>query len=320
MSDEEKELSKLEIELVLKFLKDKNAAITITSEEKMEAPLVQLKENKAEVPDDEKISTSSLFPVLVNPESIEVLPQKIILIKNSKRQLENFLDKKVRVQFYFNKIPLFFISQLKECSAGYALVIPESIHRAKENFQKNNFDIEGKLFYTVDGGKVVSLLCYPLANYPLLTPMPFSAIPSQNQIKAKNYLKEFVDEAKSTNTSIGKGLHLIPVARYLSEEINLQLISEMEKNLPLNILYFDQERLVLASRSKTQDLQLENDYEMELSFLLVSNTMLKRKVYLSFAVENIYTSTENSSSCYICKYTKVAEEDRRFLEERKKSK
>ncbi len=319
MSNEEKELSKLERELVLKFLMDKKTPVTINYEKKVSATETQLKKNKAEISDDEKVSASDVFPLVLNPEQMEIIKQGIILIKNSERQISPFFGKKVRVQFYFNRLPIYFISEIKSYSGGYALVIPEILKRAKEYSSKNNFDIEGIISYKVHNDQLINLYCYPLDGFSLLSEMTFADIPVNLQQSSKAYLEKFVNEAKSGLSSpIGKGRHLIPVAKYLSQPVNLEVLNDMENNQNLNIIYFDDERLVLASRSNNNSIELENDYDFEFSFVLVPNTRLKRKIRLSFTVENIYNSDTNSSVCYICKYNRVENEDKRFLKEKNK--
>lgn len=317
MSEQEKELSKLEKELVFGFLKNEDVPLTLSLQDKPLATEAVLNSSKIDSGDAEKISASSMFPVAVPAENVEVLDQGIIIIKNSERLLNAFSGHTIRLQFYFNRVGLYFLSTLKPCSQGYAVVIPEVIKRIKESEQGKKFDLCAEIIYEAANGQKVNIKALPIVDYSLLSVPKWADVPVAQQVKAKSYLENFVRDAKNGMASpIGNGLHLIPVARYLSEPLGPEIYADRTRTFPINLIYFDDDKIVFASRIRQDSLQLENDYTVELSFDLVQNTMLKRKVRAEITVEDIAASEDNQSTCYICRYIRIKTEDIRFLKEK----
>ena len=118
------ELSGIERQLVLQYLIDGNTPITVTPVE----------ESGSSEGEKEKIKSDSsrIFPVALRAEQMTVLDQGIILLKNPPENIKSFDGKDVRVQFYFNKIGLYFVTKMKKVSSGPAIVIPAAIQRVTE--------------------------------------------------------------------------------------------------------------------------------------------------------------------------------------------
>ena len=111
------ELTGIERQLVLQYLVDGNVPVTVT-------------EVKTAVEDNEKIKslTSGVFPVALPGEQMTVLDQGIILLQNPPEAVKTFDGKKVKVQFYFNKLGLYFETEIKKIKSGaLAIVIPALI-------------------------------------------------------------------------------------------------------------------------------------------------------------------------------------------------
>lgn len=107
-------LTGIERELVLQYLIDGNVPVTVTPIEKN---LDKQSEDAIRPP------ISTIFPVALKGEQIQVLKQGIILLTNPPKSFENFKSSKVRVEFYFNRLGLYFNTEIKEVSSGLALVI-----------------------------------------------------------------------------------------------------------------------------------------------------------------------------------------------------
>ena len=91
---ENKELTKIERELVLQYLMDDNVPLTVTLEKKPEQNDVEMVDEKIPVPEKEnRIPASAVFPVAIPSEQIKVLNQGIILLKNPARTVLPFLGK-----------------------------------------------------------------------------------------------------------------------------------------------------------------------------------------------------------------------------------
>ena len=109
MMSQGKTLSGIERELVLQYLIDGNVPVTIST----------IRSNEAiEKQDFELVPmNSAVFPVALKAENVSVLKEGIILLKNPPKSVSNFIGQKVRVEFYFNRVGLFFVTQLKAVKA-----------------------------------------------------------------------------------------------------------------------------------------------------------------------------------------------------------
>ena len=114
---EKNKLSGIDRELVLQYLIDGNVPVIITP----------VSENET---DDDEIHSlnSEIYSIAIEAEHISVLKEGIILLQNVSSQVVDFEGKKVKVEFYFNKVGLYFITEMKTVSTGPALVIPNEIY------------------------------------------------------------------------------------------------------------------------------------------------------------------------------------------------
>ena len=310
---EAKMLSRIERELVLQYLRDENAPLTVSLEEKPKASDSTIVENKIDEIENEKVATSLMFPVAVPNDTMTVLEQGIILLRNPARDIRSFLGKKVKVQFYFNHLGLFFSTVVKEFSQGLALVVPPEIFRVEETVTTIDWSIQGCITYSVNNSEI-DISCIPENGFQLFQEPKWGLV--VNQTKAKGYLEQFVQEAKSDmGNSIGNGMHLISVARYLAD-VATEEMQDTGRIKPFSIIFMDDRRIVLGAMGKETQLELEDDYKLSLTFTLVKNSMLKRKVNCNVFVENLYENDTRSGTCYVCSYTDLKQEDRRYLFER----
>lgn len=99
-------LSGIERELVLKYLQDANVPVTVTL-------LESLPETGLHSP------SSAVFPVALASEKMTVLNQGIILLKNPGQAVASFAGKDVRVEFYFNRVGLCFITKMTQIGRAH---------------------------------------------------------------------------------------------------------------------------------------------------------------------------------------------------------
>lgn len=317
---EEKELTGIERELVLQYLRDDNVPVTVTLEEKPEKSETEFSDEKTRLPNkDERIPLSAVFPVAIKAEQLNVIDQGIILLKDNEKMAQTFLDKTVRVQFYFNRLGLYFITTMKAYSKGLALVVPKSIKRIADNISSSQYNVKGSISFTSENNSEVKIDCISSEKYNLFTQPKWGDIDLDKQKKAKAYLEKFVAEAKNgMGFPVGNGVHLFPVCRYLTDENRVAVPQAVEgRCTPLEIIYFDDKKAVLAGNCSDNMLTLEADYSLNLIFELEKNKILKRNVNIMCTVTNEYISdTEKNVRCYICSYKNIKEEDVRFLFER----
>lgn len=302
---ESNSLTGIERELVLQYLIDGNVPVTVT-------PVEPVQTENAE--DEIKPASSAVFPIALKGEQIKVLKQGIILLTNPPRTVKNFQTKKVRVEFYFNRLGLYFETELKEISSGLALVIPSKIFRISELEKSRPLDFSAVLFYSCSEKTDVHIPCYPLENYRLFSKPIWSDVPEELQHKTKSYLEQFIVHARKQGTA-GNGLQLIPVCRYLAEA--REKMQEIEgRSNPLDIIYADYERIVFASLQSNMHLDSGAEYALEMFFPVESNVIKVRKLFLTCCVEALYYDDNKKFAAAVCRYTSIKEEDIRFLYEK----
>src|SRR5574344_478019 len=317
---EEKELTGIERELVLQYLRDDNVPLTVTLEEKPEQTETEVTGDKTRLPEkNERVPASAIFPVAIRSQQMTVLNQGIILLKNDVKTVQPFLGKTVRVQFYFNHLGLYFITTMKECSQGLAIVVPSSIKRVVDIDAKQEYELTAVISFESHDKSIVKIDCVPSPKYKLFVQPKWGDIELDKQKQAKAYLEKFVAESRSgQGVSIGNGVHLFPVCRFLTDTPPVTNAVAVEGRAePLTILYVNDKRIVFGSRERQEMLTLEADYSLNLTFCLEKNKLFKRSVSIKMTVEQEYTADgENNARCFVCRYTNIKEEDVRFLYER----
>lgn len=301
---ENRDLTGIERQLVLQYLIDGNVPVTVT-------PVDKKTEQDA---DKIKPLLSALFPVALKPGQMTVLEKGIIMLKNPPQSVTGFSGRQVRVEFYFNRIGLYFITEMKSVKSGLALVIPSVIHRITDTEIKHDYDFSASIYYSCSNKAEVNIDCVPGENYDLFTRPVWSSIPLADQKKAKAYLEQFVAEAKKEKNA-GNGLQLIPVCRYLVEESSaVEAVQGRVK--PFSILYVDHERIVFGSTNETFPLSQGAEYALRMSFMLRQGPVVKRDVFATCAAAELYRSGDGKRICADCVYTSLKEEDKRFMYEK----
>ena len=301
------ELSGIERQLVLEYLMDGNVPVTVTAVEKV-APH-----------NTPRIASSQIFPVALRSEQMTVLNQGIILLKNVPASVHSFDGKQVRVQFYFNKLGLYFVTTMKRTSTGLALVIPAVIQRVQDAVPQTQSGFSAMLYYETGAHTgVVNVTCTVDSSYPLLVEPKWSDIEESEQKIAKTYLEKAVASSRSSGKAIGNGLFLIPVCRYLAhDEIVTDIKAVETRSTPPTVLYINHERIVFGYKKDSYSFQIGSEYALKLGFPL-QTPVKKRTIYITCRTEAIYKNDASESEerfCAICRYTSIKEEDIRFLYE-----
>ncbi len=319
---EKKVLTGIERQLVLEYLIDGNVPVTLCEYiEKTDETHPERQENASEK-DNETSSksvkklSSGIFPVALKSEQIKVINQGIILLQNPPQLIKSFSGKKVKVQFYFNRLGLYFLTEVKNIRNGLALVIPENIFKVEDEIPKKNSDFSAVIYYDTGGknGKM-DVECILNESYSLFTQPKWSDVSEENQKEAKNYIEKAVLTSKSDGTSIGNGLFLISVSRFLSEKADEKVNSIDGRVEKPSIIYIDHERIVFASKASDMILKEDGEYALMLTFPL-SSPVMSRKVYVTFRIAKILSSVDESRKCACAVFTSIKEEDERFLYEK----
>ena len=299
------ELTGIERQLVLEYLMDGNVPVTVTPVEN--APQGATGKGVHEA--------SRIFPVALRAAQMTVLNQGIILLKDAPESVQSFDGKQVRVQFYFNKLGLYFVTTLKRTSTALALVIPAVIHRVQDVAEPHQSDCSAVLYYET-GSRTgsVHVACGFDGAYPLFTEPRWSDVDESEQRAAKAYLEKAVASSRSSGTAIGNGLFLIPVCRYLAHDAaeDAEIRANADHAAPPTVLYVSHERIVLGCTLGGYRLTAGSEYALKLGFPL-QTPVRERTVYLTCRAEAAYESDDGKRTCAVCRYTSIKEEDVRFL-------
>lgn len=305
---ENKGLSGIERDLVLRYLIDGNVPVTLTPAEEggyEEGKIRPLR--------------SAVFPVALTAEHFSVLKEGIILLKNPPQSVVDFEGKDVRVEFYFNRVGLFFVTTVKTVKSGLALVIPQTISRIEDVPVRQKYDFSAVLYYSVGTGEGVNFLCVPAEGFRLFSRPVWSSIVLEKQREAKEYLEQFVEEAKKKRRA-GNGIQLINVCRYITEDRPQKTEALEGRVRPLDILFIDHERIVLGYlKNEAFSMTEGGEYAVRISFSLIESRAVMRDVFVTCAVDNLYTSRDGTRICADCSYTGIQKEDCRFLYEKASS-
>lgn len=304
---EKKTLSGIERELVLQYLIDGNVPVTLT-------PF-----SNQDNSDSPKSLTSAVFPVALKAEKLRTSKSGIITLLNVPQSVLSFAGKNVKVEFYFNRVGLYFYSEVRSSSEGLQLLLPDTINYIEDTADTRKYDFTASLYYECRTQSDVNIACVPWSQSPLFERPVWKTIPLENQKKAKSYLELFVEQAKLENKNgniIGNGIQLIPVCNFLTytEEQKMEALQDRMK--PFYILYVDHERIVLGSEVKGFTLVAGAEYAIKMSFSLKEGPLVSRDIFVTCKVKKIYNDVQGTKFCADCTYTSLQEEDLRFLYEK----
>jgi len=292
-------LTGIERELVLQYLIDGNVPVTVTPVES---------ENDA---DTIHSVPSQIFPVVIKGENVKVSKSGEISLKNLPQSAVSFKSKNVKVEFYFNRVGVFFESKISETNDGYTIELPKEISRIQDVEEEHLYDFSSVIYFDFNNKKDLNIKCVPSKIVELFERPVWKSIPLENQKKAKDLLEKFVEEAK-VQKNAGNGLLLIPVCNYLTFE-NTQFESIENRQKPVEILYIDHERIVVGFEQNDGFVQNE-EFGIKLIFSLKKGPILTRDIFVTAFVNKIYKN--ENKFCIDFKYTTLQEEDMRFLYEK----
>ena len=166
---ENNNLTGIERELVLRYLIDGNVPVTVTPVEK---------EDGSE--ESVKPLSSAVFPVALQSEQFASGGGDIILLKNPPQSVIGFAGKRVRIEFYFNKVGLFFITEMRAVKSGLAFVAPESICRIKDAETEHDYDFSATIYYSCSNKATVNFDCVPCEGFELFARPVWASIALEN--------------------------------------------------------------------------------------------------------------------------------------------
>ena len=263
-----KELTGIERQLVLSYLIEGNAPVTVS--------LLRDTQN----PDFDDNADEPPFPIVLHGNQMRLLEEGIILIKNPPLLVSTFAGRSVRVQFYFNKLALFFVTKVQWASNGLALVIPLVINRVEDSAEAKKSGFSVTLFYEngMRNSQKINVECDFDDSYPLFVVSDFN---------------ERID-------------------RFLSEErVSKNEAISCRAHSP-KVIYLDSKVIVFAARKNDMSLTPGSEYAVLLRFP-IPGPVKERKVYLSCVADDMFEDFERKRLCAIARISLIREEDERFL-------
>lgn len=302
-------LSGIERELVLQYLVDGNVPVTLTPFENE----IHDKENNSD--SVIKSLTSQIFPIAIKGEHVKVKNDGEIFLENPPQSVSNFANHNVKVEFYFNRVGLYFVSYVKETSKGLALSVPDKINRITDEVEEKQYDFSAEIYLDCSTGKELNIKAIPVEDIKLFTRPVWKIIPLEYQKDAKKLLENFVEQAKIEKNA-GNGIQLIPVCKYLAEKKVEKMQSLQDRFVPLTILFVDHERFVVGTETKQCIFFPSNEYAVKLSFSINKGPITSREIFVTCKANKIYRSDDGNLSCIDFCYCSMQEEDLRFLYEK----
>lgn len=305
MEENKDKLSGIERQLVLQYLIDGNVPVTLT-------PVFSDEKNSEKI---QSIS-SQIFPIALRAENIKVTESGKIFLENPPQSVIGFENKEVKVEFYFNRVGLYFVETIKKENNSLYFELPEEINRIADDEDENEYDFSAILYFEYKNKKDLNLKCIPWNRTELFTRPAWKSIPLENQKNAKDLLEIFVAQAKEEKNA-GNGIQLIPICNYLTNTESDKMEALQNRVKPINVLYVDHERIVLGFDDLSEDFFPGSEFGLKMSFLLKESPILSRDVFVTFFVNKVYKNSDSSSkACVDCVYTTIQEEDIRYLYEK----
>ena len=303
---EQKSLTGIERTLVVQYLTDGNVPVTLTPVDES-------------LNSDEIIHslTSQIFPLAIKGDQVKISHKGEIVLANPPQAAKRFANRTVRVEFYFNRVGLYFISKVQESDEDESLIltIPPVIERIIDTVEEKDYDFSALIYFECKTKKELNIRCVPDEQIELFVRPAWKIIPLENQQSAKSLLETFVEEAK-VEKNAGNGIQLVPVCKYLTEPKPERVEAMQDRAEDISILFVDHERLVLGMTSKACTFFKNEEYGIKLIFSIKKGPILTRDIYVTGIVNKIYRSTDGLLSCVDFKYTTMQEEDMRFLYEK----
>ena len=269
-------LSGIERQLVLDYIRDGNAPLTLSLA-------------NAHLPAN-SLPSSTLFHVAARDEQVKAMAQGVILLQDSENKAAFFAGKTVTVNFYFNRLALFFETRAQPVPGGLVLALPDFICKVEDKMenQKNAFSVV--VYYESSSRKAsgksrkTDISCDFDEAYPLFFESDYMEL----------------------------------VNKCLSQKIKKEREAIAGRIHSPKLVYFDRKRMLFLSDRGEMPFVPDCEYACLVSFPL-EGPVRERKVYLSFVIEDLYESFDRSRLCACARISSIQEEDSRFISDKVKT-
>lgn len=211
--------------------------------------------------------------------------QDLISLKNIPGSYSNFSGRCVRVQFYFNKLSLYFYTKFLSLSSGLFMIRPAVIKKVEDRIQVS------------DEGFSVTL-CYNSARTK-------SSLPHKTDVVCDfdSRFPLFIadDYIKRCNTFL--------MEKTKTEEESIQGRVHAPK-----VIYLDSKQIVFAYDKKDMFFSYGGEYVLNFRFpISESGPLRSRNVELTCLVDQMIENYDRNKLCAIANYSSIKAEDARFI-------
>ncbi len=256
-------------------------------------------------------SGSKIRPLEIAEKFIQVIDIKYFLIDPDVSSMSPFDGKKIRLEFYFNHMGLFFESEVIGFSKGYIIPFAESFYRIHKTEEKKSQQFYGTISFKTSDNKKTSIMCVPGKGYELFDLPSLHETPEDSTGVYDMLLADYPHH----NAADEEMLFLLSASKYLTDDIELSVEPVEGTFYPLEIIYADDKRIVFGTHNEKNYIGLSRDYDFTLFINLALNSMIKRRINAKVNVEYKFDSAETGSCIYVCSFVDMKMEDRRYLYE-----
>lgn len=287
----ERQLTGLERELVLQYLRDDNVPVTITESERSGT------------------EGAAVFPVAVKSQQLNVLDKGVVLLRDVPDAIAAFVGKSIRVQFYFNKLGIYFHTEMRRRDSHIYIVVPGTILVAEDRGRQPESRLRAILRFPGEENSGFQIEAFPAPGFEVFGIPQWGAIELEHQKEAKEYIEDFVREEPES----GKGVHHIAISRYFVQ--GAAASDAGGRPMPMDILFVDSGKIVFARRGSPLELRHGEKCSLQLS-LPGAPALPPRTIITTCTVGKLYSSKDSAARCAVCNLDNLKEEDARFLYEK----
>ncbi|WP_191017467.1 hypothetical protein [Treponema zioleckii] len=266
---------------------------------------------------------AGMFPVVVKAENIQMIKSDVILIRNPSVSILRFVGKNVKVQFYYNRVGLFFLTTLETSSLGVEVFVPPVISHIEEDIiaRKKDFSLvilgDSKSKNAVAKNVSLGIECFCEPEYAIFKTPAFSEVDEKIKLDVKAYLEKLVSIVKACgrSQSIGDGAFLISIARYFSDSAESQKITSLQDRfIPPAVIYLDSSRIVFVCKKKYLFFSSGAVFSVLMNFP-IKGPLKERKVFADLRIEDVFISDNNEKCAVNAVFSSIKQEDLRFISE-----
>lgn len=316
--------SRVECELIKKFMKIKSRRLEIIDESKNEIFEVYSQENG-----HGGQKNGQKHEIEQSGSSKNLLKLKDSLYS---KEFMNFFStsKKLRVDFYYNGLGVYFYSKVSIFENSFCLFLPDEFFNISEKLSAENPKISVTLYYPLRSQRkfpaqnflpIKCLVDEKIFEKPRLE-IENSENPDEAEFDSsvKTWILNLLENDKENleNLDLGNGLFLVSVGKYILKKSSQRIEPLQGRKKTLEVIFLDETRIVFASEKENMILALNEKLKIRLKFPLPS-PLKSRDVNFSIEVFHFFENPETSRVCADCKITEIKEEDKRFLSEIEKN-